>query len=388
MEIFALSTAKKIKATPKKSLATKLQGCYSPQTILDNVACHISPQEDPQGTLSCLILNRLSKQLVHKANIHEANIGVDTDVDFEQPLYNVVQSLASSDWTSFETLETIVDGTKAASVLSRLRIVPAETWNPLLEKWKEVSYSMIQKLEPHHISGLKWAFDCFQLNEPQLLLPTAIQEKYSALTFPFRIQPAFLKDVDTLSLEELRQQVDFRVETIRTASDKLVNERRQTAWVGDDNVKPFEYSGKVMETKPMPPIVLQVRDLLYQNTGEYYDGCLLNLYPDGGSAMRFHIDPDQGRLWGYETVVVSVGATRKFAFREIPSHNSNPAHTHQHIFTLMHGDITEMFADCQQRYQHTVKTADNKNEKAARSSLVFKKTLQSVSKEESSSTLQ
>ena len=300
MEIFALSTAKKIKATPKKSLATKLQGCYSPQTILDNVACHISPQEDPQGTLSCLILNRLSKQLVHKANIHEANIGVDTDVDFEQPLYNVVQSLASSDWTSFETLETIVDGTKAASVLSRLRIVPAETWNPLLEKWKEVSYSMIQKLEPHHISGLKWAFDCFQLNEPQLLLPTAIQEKYSALNFPFRIQPAFLKDVDTLSLEELRQQVDFRVETIRTASDKLVNERRQTAWVGDDNVKPFEYSGKVMETKPMPPIVLQVRDLLYQNTGEYYDGCLLNLYPDGGSAtgaVGHHLTARSGTLW-------------------------------------------------------------------------------------------
>jgi alkylated DNA repair dioxygenase AlkB len=45
------------------------------------------------------------------------------------------------------------------------------------------------------------------------------------------------------------------------------------------------------------------------------------------------------------------------------------------VFVLFHGDVTEMFGDCQLRFQHTVKTAEGKNEMAPRASLVFKKTL-------------
>ena len=95
--------------------------------------------------------------------------------------------------------------------------------------------------------------------------------------------------------------------------------------------------------------------------------------------MRYHSDPDQGSLWGYETVVASVGATRKFAFRPIANEGEIGGGSNQdcsmHVFTLMHGDLTEMFGECQARFQHTVKNADVKDEKAARASLVFKKTL-------------
>jgi alkylated DNA repair dioxygenase AlkB len=45
------------------------------------------------------------------------------------------------------------------------------------------------------------------------------------------------------------------------------------------------------------------------------------------------------------------------------------------VFVLFQGDVTEMFGDCQSRFQHTVKTAEGKNEMAPRASLVFKKTL-------------
>jgi alkylated DNA repair dioxygenase AlkB len=100
--------------------------------------------------------------------------------------------------------------------------------------------------------------------------------------------------------------------------------------------------------------------------------------------MRYHIDPDQGTLWGYETAVVSIGATRRFAFRstendtttdtQTPSSESN-SNCKPHTFILMNGDVTEMFNDCQERFQHTVKTAENKEERAPRVSLVFKKTL-------------
>ena len=77
--------------------------------------------------------------------------------------------------------------------------------------------------------------------------------------------------------------------------------------------------------------------------------------------------------------VVSVGATRRFAFRDIPSDHENndknlPA-SQPHNFFVMGGDVTEMIHDCQSRFQHTVKTADDKNEVAARASLVFKRTM-------------
>ena len=118
-----------------------------------------------------------------------------------------------------------------------------------------------------------------------------------------------------------------------------------------------------------------------ETTKEWYDCCLLNLYTNGESGMRYHIDPDQCTLWGHETVVVSVGATRKFSFRDIPGltkyngdddTKSSKKTGIVHNFYVLDGDTTEMFADCQQKYQHTVKTS--RGEKAARSSLVYKKT--------------
>jgi len=40
-----------------------------------------------------------------------------------------------------------------------------------------------------------------------------------------------------------------------------------------------------------------------------------------------------------------------------------------------------MIGNCQERFQHAVKPADNKNEQAARASLVFKKTIQHCQEE-------
>jgi hypothetical protein len=126
--------------------------------------------------------------------------------------------------------------------------------------------------------------------------------------------------------------------------------------------------------------------------------------------MRYHVDPDQGTLWDYETAVVSVGASRRVAFREIQhssssgttTPSSSPSTTTKrrqlgdtpwtttntttvavtkhrpsskpHTFVVLHGDVMEMFGNCQSTYQHTVKTAEDKSEVTPRVSLVFKKT--------------
>lgn len=336
---------------------------------------------DPLGTVSSLILVRILKQTIALDNGHE---NWQTDMASQaKTLSGVVNSLAQADWkSSSQALDAAVEGTKAASVISRLLPeIPMDTWEPLMSSWNRRAKTIVSKLQPHHLSGLEWSSACFQLRAEDWTLPSELQNAYDASNFPFRIIVGCLQDDGLLSVDNLIEQVHFEAEQIRTTSNRVVKERRETAWEGDDHVAPFAYSGKSMERKPWSTLVRSVRNRLVERTGEYYDGCLLNLYPDGGSGMRYHSDPDQGTLWGFETVVVSVGATRRFAFRNIPGTGDSQAKPH--TFVVMQNDATEMFADCQERFQHTVKT--NKNEPASRSSLVFKKTLESSTREQSSS---
>ena len=411
------ATAKKIKTTTTKataeSLTAALQRCYSPQTILTEVGSQVNPTIDPSGIVPSLILVRLSKQLIGIDNRLGNNGGSLVDeMDWKTSdkekeikvfckiLRDVVESFTNSNWQlSSRSIEAAIEGTKSASVLSRL-LAPSNDvldekinmiWRPILQKWHNISkddsnYDIATQLQGHQLSGLKWSFDCFQISsafDHEWVLPESIQDSYDQLHLPFRIYPSLFHRENTpdLTVRQLEEQVKFRFEEIRTTSNRIVKERRQTAWEGDDHVAPFEYSGKSMKRETWSPLVRQVRDKLETKTNQYYDCCLLNLYPDGGSGMRYHIDPDQGILWGYETAVVSAGSTRRFAFREIPGDNDDDSKkkpsncSSPHVFTLMNGDVTEMFGDCQQRYQHTVKTAENKKEKATRSSLVFKKSL-------------
>ena len=367
------------------SLSAELQRCFTPKSILENVGRHINADTDPQGILSSLVLVRLSKQLISIGNMRQTEDLVLNEGLPLQCLIPVVNTLSSSDWIdSPRSLDAAVEGTKASSTLLRcLPDIGCSYFEPLLEKWEYESNRISpNQLLPHQLSGLKWSFDCFKLNDPSCMLPSKIQDGYDGLNLPFRIRPAFLDSIDGLSLDSLVGQVDFKVDDIRTNSNQVVKERRKTAWEGDLSVGPFFYSGKSMERQQWSPLVLDIRDRLHASTGYYYDGCLLNLYPDGDSGMRYHIDPDQGTLWDYETAVVSIGATRKFAFREITkkydNHNGNDKRINvspPHVFTLMHGDVTEMFSDCQERFQHTVKTSEGKVDTAARASLVFKKSL-------------
>ena len=309
-------------------------------------------------------------------------------------LKNVCSTLAKSIESGEETydLDSGVEGIKAAGVLSRLLTLEHDEYNgdgasiflPLVQSYTNVP---THKMENHHLSGLKWAFDSISLclnkgnndnADNNNLLPKHIHDAYQKLNLPFRIRPGMLNNIEGLMVSELKSQVKFKAETIHTTStDTSVKERRLTAWEGESkDIKGFAYSGKIMETRTFSPLVLAVRDELIRKTGETYDCCLLNLYTDGESGMRYHHDPDQGRLWGYETVVVSVGATRKFSFRNIPgSTTTTTTNTLPHNFYVLDGDVTEMFADCQQKYQHTVKTSDSRGDNAPRSSLVFKKTL-------------
>jgi len=359
-------------------------------------------------------------------------------------LHQIIQALASTTTAclteihSDMLLESIVEGTKAIAILARIlpsEYMTLESCQPILTFWT-TNYATatsttnksnnpvvpVLRLHHHQLSGLYWAYQSLQhvygndddndQNTLILKFPEPLRFAYQECALPFTILPGFLlgqEEIDTLTVDNLVAQVNFQVDTIRTTSTQQhVKERRETAWEGDEGVPSFEYSGKSMPRNSWSPLVKQIRDQLLlassvANTGGgggggiYYDGCLLNHYPDGGSAMRYHSDPDQGRLWSYETAVISVGASRRVAFRENPNANANTAQQNcdaeerqrqkkqqtkkPHSFVVMHGDAMIMIGNCQERFQHAVKPADNKNEQAARASLVFKKTIQHCQEE-------
>jgi len=359
----------------------------------------VTPQNDADGKVASLVLVRLAKLAVERTNSALYTVGCDSnatgrvqlwdegvgDDDAELPI-NIISDVCSTLATAIESssadLVCGINGIKAAGVISRLfrlthdESTIADAFAPLIQSYADVQ---TDNMEDHHLSGLRWAYDnlalCINGDD---LLPSHINDAYRALDLPFRIRPGLMNTIDELTVSALMSQVDFRADTVRTTStSKAVRERRLTAWEGEsvDTIPGFAYSGKVMETRPFSPLVLSVRDELLRKTAVKYDCCLLNLYPHGESGMRYHIDPDQGALWGHETAVVSVGATRKFAFRTIPGLEDARRTSAVHNFLVLSGDVTEMFADCQQRFQHTVKTAENKEEKATRSSLVYKRAL-------------
>lgn len=362
----------------RSDLIQNLQTSHTVDTLLDRVGKHLASSVDPDGSLASLVLVRLGKILINEDNERREQLHVER-ISLRKVHRNSFLSVVNSLCTTrdLSDLESLVEGTKACATISR--IVTNDLSDSMVDTmntfWTSRSNdsNLVSNLEPHHLSGLFWSFETFALinskGSKEIHLPNNLQQAYHDLNLPFQILPGFCRHIQEVSVPVLASQVKFQVDSIRTSSDKVVQERRQTAWEGDEGVEAFQYSGKSMPRADWSPAVMSVRKLLDKELNQYFDCCLLNLYPDGKSAMRYHIDPDQGLLWDYETVVVSVGASRRFAFRRIDASSNEKPHT----FVVMHGDVTYMFGNCQEKFQHAVKKADMKTENCARASMVFKR---------------
>jgi len=141
-----------------------------------------------------------------------------------------------------------------------------------------------------------------------------------------------------------------------------VDEPRKTCWMSDNDVT-LEYSDKTMKPIRMSKSIEEIRDKLNSEFNIYYDSVLVNLYPDGGAGMRYHSDPIDNK-WDTNFMIVSFGAIRKIVFRDIKNFDN------KYAFDFNDGDCINMFDDCQDLYQHSIRK--DKHIKDPRVSLVFK----------------
>lgn len=79
--------------------------------------------------------------------------------------------------------------------------------------------------------------------------------------------------------------------------------------------------------------------------------------------------PLQYGEWSPNTSVVSIGATRRFVFREAFDHAVRWS------YRVASGDVVTMFGDCQERLQHAVAVERHAGDAGPRVSLVFKQRL-------------
>ena len=187
--------------------------------------------------------------------------------------------------------------------------------------------------------------------------------------------------VDQLTVESLAREVPFKVEQLVTRDGARVDERRETCWMADEGVGGLAYSGKVMRPTPFTPSVDALRQLVERKTGQRFDCALLNLYPERSVACKYHKDPDLGRLWARDSVIVSLGETRRFAFRK-ESSGVREKRAPEHWFRVRGGDAVWMFGDCNDTWEHCVMPGENDvrgdasdASDAPRASVVFKRSL-------------
>jgi len=191
---------------------------------------------------------------------------------------------------------------------------------------------------------------------------TNFKKKFT--TYPFQYFPQYYTR-DNL-LQSIKENITFREDNIiiGRGEDKVERkEQRKTCWLSNDENLTFEYSGKIMKPDKIPHIVQEIIDMIYKDFGIKFDGVLVNYYENGQVGMGYHSDPIDNK-WDNNFIVYSVGAERKFIFRE----KGNIDNKIEYLFA--NGDLIYMYDDCQDKYEHSIRK--NKGD-GGRISLVFKK---------------
>jgi alkylated DNA repair dioxygenase AlkB len=158
-------------------------------------------------------------------------------------------------------------------------------------------------------------------------------------------------------------------DTLVWESDRLlmfgrtVITRRQVAWVGDPKCT-YTYSGIQKKPQAWTPELLLIKVRLEDIAQSEFNSCLLNLYFDGDDGMGWHSDNEKELDAKAPIASFSLGARRKFAFR------NKDDKTICSLF-LESGSVLTMHSPTQQYWQHSL--LKTKTVTAPRINLTFRK---------------
>ena len=127
---------------------------------------------------------------------------------------------------------------------------------------------------------------------------------------------------------------------------KAVTTAREIAWYGDRPLN-YRYSGSDHHARPWDDTLRALKTAVERACGGRYNACLLNLYHDGSEGMGWHSDDEAVLGDAPDIASLSLGATRKFAFR-------HKASGEKIELFLQHGQLIVMRGATQTHWQHAL----------------------------------
>ena len=137
------------------------------------------------------------------------------------------------------------------------------------------------------------------------LLPKDGQVYYHRLIFPESSSANLMNQLQESLAWEQDQLIMF---------GKAITMRRKIAWVGDLNCS-YTYSGIRKKPQAWTSELLLIKAKLEGIAQTDFNSCLLNLYHYGSDGMGWHSDNEKELDKQSPIASLSLGATRKFAFR-------------------------------------------------------------------------
>lgn len=128
---------------------------------------------------------------------------------------------------------------------------------------------------------------------------------------------------------------------------RLITTSRKVAWFGDSPFS-YTYSGIPKQALIWTEALVEIKQLIEDQTGLRFNSCLMNLYADGDSGMSWHSDDEATLIPNGAIASVSLGATRKFVFK----HKRNPIPNVPIL--LEHGSLLVMQGTTQSHWLHSI----------------------------------
>lgn len=362
--------AVRAQTTPSKTTAgAVVNDAETPEQVLAAAALVVLPGEESapherqdvhkmkRATACSLALRRLVKMLVGVKR-EEARARATRTPEFARLVAGALADRGSAPGDDAKAMDLFVETARALGSLAPFEMERASA--EMLVATAE-AYARSGDLSAKSATPVAWSLARFGLD-----VPSEISDLLRGI--PFKFEPNLTAGL--IDLETLRREVAFRREKLTTRDGRQVDERRETCWMGEDGVGSYAYSGKVMQPTPMPPCVVALRDALEEKTGERFDCALVNLYPNETAACAYHTDPGMGIGFATDSIIVSIGETRRFSFRPLGSTDAE-----SHWVRVHDGDAISMFANCNDDFEHCVMKAESDENDGPRASIVFKRCL-------------
>lgn len=149
---------------------------------------------------------------------------------------------------------------------------------------------------------------------------------------------------DFANLDEIIEEIDNQLEsnlTIMVYGRECI-QRRSIGFFSNDSIG-YKYSKKLVESKPLTPLLENLLNEINQRFNSDYNGILINKYLDGNEYIGKHSD-DETALSNAGVIAMSYGAKRTFRIRD---KNTNAiiidVPTNQNEILVMGGNFQKEF---------------------------------------------